>query len=89
MYILDNYLNARKTDEDIAEEFGISKSTFSRFAGKDWRKNTGLNNVIVIPDLWKNMASVIMQNPVFAETAISLGIKDFINKIVNQKLEVN
>ena len=89
LYILDNYLSDNKTDEEIAEEFGISKSTFSRFAGKDWRKNTGLNNEIVIPDLWQNMASVIIQNPVFVETAISLGIKNFIDKIVNQELEVN
>jgi len=89
LYILDNYLSEDKTDEDIAEEFGISKSTFSRFAGKDWRKNPGSRSEIIIPDLWKNMASVIMQNPVIAETAISLGIKDFIDKIVNQELEVN
>lgn len=89
LYILDNYLSDNKTDEDIAKEFGISKSTFSRFAGKDWRKNPGLNNEIVIPDLWKNLANVIMQNPVFVEAAINLGIKDFIDKIVNQELEVN
>ena len=89
LYILDNYLNDLKNDEDIAEEFGISKSTFSRFAGKDWRKNTGQNNEIIIPDLWKNMAGVIMQNQVFVETAINLGIKDFIDIIVNQELKVN
>ncbi|MCJ7802798.1 MAG: hypothetical protein MUP82_10625, partial [Candidatus Marinimicrobia bacterium] len=83
LYTLDNYLNDLKNDEDIARKFDISKATFSRFAGRDWKKSTGGSKNLIIPDLWKNVAAVITHNPLFLETAITLGIKGVIDKIVH------
>lgn len=57
----------------VAEEYGISKATLSRFAGSTWFEKMQANNLITIPDLWKNTAKILGQNPVFMETVITSG----------------
>jgi len=52
----DNY-NVGK----IARDYGLSKSTFSRFAGSKWQNNKK------VPDLWQNTAQVLLTHPVFKE----------------------
>ena len=49
-------------DGKVAQAFGISKATFSRFAGSRWK------NSKTIPDLWKNTARVLLVHSSFKET---------------------
>lgn len=79
LQILNMYLENIQSDEEIAREYGISKSTFSRFAGRNWKK--GAAGSYQIPDLWRNMAGVILKNSIFSETALSLGIGDMLEEI--------
>jgi hypothetical protein len=55
-------------DQQIAKEFGLSKATFSRFAGSRWR------DADRIPDLWMNTAQVLASKPEFKEAAIEAGV---------------
>jgi len=48
------------TDEEVAQRYGLSKSTLSRFAGTHHKGET-------IPDLWKNTLEVISHTPQFSE----------------------
>ncbi len=79
LVILNLYVEEKQSDEEIAEEYGLSKATFSRFAGRNWKKNK--TGAFQVPDLWSNMAEVIIKNPIFMETALSLGIGDMIKEI--------
>lgn len=53
---------------ELAREYGLSKSSLSRFAGTGWGKvdASGQNR---IPDLWVNTAKVLSSDPEFAEAA--------------------
>jgi len=56
-------------DRELARKFGLSKATFSRFAGSRWHKSeTG-----AIPDLWRNTSHVLAMNPDFKATVIAAG----------------
>jgi len=54
-------LEGDESDGSIAKRFDLSKATFSRFCGRSWSTN--------IPDLWKNLASIIASHPAFREYA--------------------
>ena len=60
-------------DGTVAADFGISKSTFSRFAGSDWLKSKS-----GVPDLWRNTAEVVMAYPVFRNAVNTDGIKEIL-----------
>jgi hypothetical protein len=55
-------------DGKAARDCGLSKSTFSRFAGSRW-----LEAKTAIPDLWRNTAEVLSTHPALKEVAISTG----------------
>lgn len=76
--ILESILYDENNDISIAKEFGISKATFSRFAGRDWKNN----NNGEVPELWKNIAKIFTSNPILVEEAISQGIKPMIDNIL-------
>ncbi|NOR14336.1 MAG: hypothetical protein GQ544_01390 [Candidatus Aminicenantes bacterium] len=57
----------------IARKYGISKATFSRFAGSKWVEKIGDVEVLNIPDLWKNTAEILAGSPVFMETVLTSG----------------
>lgn len=57
------------TDAELAHEFGLSKATYSRFAGSLWHKSKGK----CPPDLWVNTAQVLAMDPSFKETVIAAG----------------
>ncbi len=69
--IFDELQEGELEDGRMAEKYGISKATFSRFAGSKWPETQG-----DIPDLWCNTAHVLAQNPVFAEAAQEAGVWD-------------
>lgn len=62
-------------DAHIAAEFGLSKSTFSRFAGSNWLKTEN-----GIPDLWRNTATVIMANPEMRKAFNVTAIQEIVNQ---------
>jgi hypothetical protein len=55
-------------DKKVARRFGLSKATFSRFAGSRW-----LTTQSAVPDLWRNTAEVLSTHPIFKEVAINTG----------------
>ena len=66
--VFDNILDKGKTEEALAREHGLSKATFSRFAGSCW--GTGG----FIQDLWLNTAHVLAHHPRFVEQAHRAGV---------------
>jgi len=60
--IFDAVAHNESTDGKIAHEFGLSKATFSRFAGRKWTQ---------IPDLWKNTASILAHHPTLKDLITS------------------
>ena len=59
-------------DGDVARTFGLSKSTFSRFAGSRWNTDGKLREGI--PDLWRNTAETLARHPVFVDAARAAGL---------------
>jgi len=82
--ILNNITEPGYKDIEIAQEYNLSKASFSRFAGHDWYQNIKDRDPIFIPDLWKNMTSFIHREPNFLNAAIELGIQDVIDLIIKE-----
>jgi hypothetical protein len=66
-------------DKDIAIEFGLSKATFSRFAGSRW-----FQNETAIPDLWLNTAIILSKNKKFREVIEEAGFLKVVSAAVRQ-----
>ena len=60
-------------DSEIAKDFGLTKATFSRFAGSRWNQ-TGFS----IPDLWRNTAQVLIYHPIFRQVVKDTGFWDVV-----------
>jgi len=75
-------------DQVIASDFGLSRSTFSRFAGSHWGDNSESGEKSSIPDLWHNTARVLGSNHVWLEIAEEAGVmravKDILKKSGNE-----
>ena len=82
--ILNDCIDTGHKDVHIAREFNLSKATFSRFAGRDWQMDNEGKDSMVVPDLWRNMAHVLSQNPYYVEPTIRLGVKGTIDTIVRK-----
>ena len=54
----------------MADSFGLSAATFSRFAGSRWRKASQGQ----VPDLWMNTAEMLASHAVFTEAAEEAGV---------------
>jgi hypothetical protein len=67
--IFENLNCGEYEDGKVARDFGIAKATFSRFAGSRWFQKAS-----AIPDLWRNTAEVLSENPIFEEVAKSAGV---------------
>ena len=65
-------------DGRMADKYGLSKATFSRFAGVRWQDGNG-----IIPDLWCNTAHVLAGHPVFNEAAQESGVWARVQAAVN------
>ena len=62
------------SDIAIARDFGLSKPTYSRFAGSRWRQSPRRAAEGMIPDLWRNTAQVLACYPTFTEAAKEAGV---------------
>jgi hypothetical protein len=58
-------------DSKVARDYGLTKSTFSRFAGSRWNQKDS-----PIPDLWRNTAHLLANNQEFKKIAVKAGIWD-------------
>jgi hypothetical protein len=58
----------------IVKEFGLSKAALSRFAGVSWNRPSVTNAQTAAPDLWRNVAAVVMAEPAFLEAAATVGV---------------
>jgi hypothetical protein len=67
------------SDKVIAEEFTLSKATFSRFAGSHWFQNHSS-----IPDLWLNTAKILSKNELFREVVEEFGFSKLVSDIVTK-----
>ena len=70
-------------DGAIANDFGLSKATFSRFAGSHWRERLTGEEGDAIPDLWRNTAKAIATDPVFLEAAQGAHVSSIIQRMLN------
>jgi hypothetical protein len=81
-------INGRKYEDNrIADEFGLSKATFSRFAGSKWSKKLG-NKKAEIPDLWQNVAKIVATDSDFMELALEAGVSPNFKKAMGM-IEAN
>jgi hypothetical protein len=67
--VCGNY-EARK----IADSVGISRATFTRFAGSNWSTEVGRRRNMATPDLWRNTAQTLANHRVFAKVAQAAGV---------------
>jgi len=68
--------------ERIAADFGLSKATFSRFAGCNWRQdgdNAATNHT---PDLWRNTAHILASHEDFVALARDAGVWDRVRQVI-------
>jgi len=68
--IFEDLSNGRYQEHRLAAAFGLSRPTFSRFAGSRWHKTPGAKP----PDLWANVAETLTTHPAFVEMAEETGL---------------
>lgn len=61
-------------DWRVAQAFGLSRATMSRFAGSRWSQRHKRNGDSTIPDLWRNTAYVLAKEPAFVSAAREAGV---------------
>ena len=67
--IFEELCHGEYNDGKVAKDFGLSKATFSRFAGSRWTKSGS-----VTPDLWVNTAQVLSAHKDFKKVAVESGV---------------
>jgi hypothetical protein len=65
----------------IADQFGLSRATFSRFAGSRWRRSCNDTIVSTVPDLWINTANTLAGHTNFVRAAQSAGVWKRVSQI--------
>ena len=66
--------------QNLAQLFGLSLSTFSRFAGSRWRKRSDR----AIPDLWLNTAQTLASHRALVEAAKDAGVWHRVGQVLQQ-----
>jgi len=74
--IFQGIASSRYREGRLARAFGLSKATFSRFAGSRWRAHGR------IPDLWRNTAGVLAHHRPFVETIREAGLWDEVDSLL-------
>lgn len=77
--IFKDLISGKYEDRKVAGQFGLSKATFSRFAGSRW-----LSTESVIPGLWRNTAEVLSTQPIFKKVAISTGVWEQVKRTLER-----
>ncbi len=79
--VLENLENPLKSDAEIAQEYGLSKGTFSRFAGRKWREWRQWGNGGRVPDLFRNIGQLLARTARFVEAAKRIGLWNELNAL--------
>jgi hypothetical protein len=79
--VFDDLSDGELRDTDVANEYGLAKATFSRFAGSQWSRTYG-NGGSCVPDLWANTAQILASDPVFTEAARAAGVWERVRSVV-------
>ena len=82
--IFDGIAGGDLNAQVLAESFGLSGATFSRFASIRWGRDEK-NNISNVPDLWSNTAEVLASSPDFVEVAGRAGVLTKIKQITESK----
>ncbi len=67
----------------LARGFGLSKATFSRFAGSRWQ----IHSDGPIPDLWANTAEVLAHHTPFIQAAKDAGVWPRVTKVLRESCQ--
>ena len=67
----------------IADQYGISKPTLSRFAGSKWFEKIEDGKDIEIPKLWRNTAKILAENPTFMEMVLKSGFAGILKNVID------
>lgn len=87
LYIFEQLERGDYTDSDVARYFGVSKATYSRFAGQRWRErseNRG-NDDAEVPDLWRNVGQTVSLHAGFCEAAQEAGVWKRIETVLSTR----
>lgn len=76
--IFDNLAQEAYEEKRLAEAFGISRATFTRFAGSRWKMDADGR----IPDLWANTAQTLAAHAPLMEAAEEAGVWDNVELIL-------
>ena len=78
--IFENLSEGHHAENKLADEFGLSKATYSRFAGSHWKGGSAVKP----PDLWKNVALTLARHEAFMEIAEEAGVWKDIERILQE-----
>jgi hypothetical protein len=65
-------------EKRLAETYGLSRPTFSRFAGSRWKPGTASP----IPDLWANVSKSLAKHEIFMEAAMGAGVWERVEQVL-------
>jgi hypothetical protein len=79
--VFEDLSDGRYEERRIAESFGLSAPTLSRFAGHRWR----LRSQAAPPDLWANTARMIAGHKAFVEVAQEAGVWPRVQELASDR----
>jgi hypothetical protein len=72
--VFESVVNSESRANELAETFGLSPATLSRFAGSQWNRGEAGVTKREPPDLWKNAARLLAHHTGFVEAADKAGL---------------
>ncbi|MCC6694870.1 MAG: hypothetical protein IT365_04475 [Candidatus Hydrogenedentes bacterium] len=79
--VLNNLVSGEFTDAALSSRHGLSRATFSRFAGREWLKSN--SNRVQVPHLYVNIAKIVARVPWLLEAAKSVGLWERVSAIAS------
>ena len=70
-------------EAELAASFGLSKATFSRFAGSRWSSPADSSQTVTVPDLWRNTAHTLANHSDFVEAAQQAGVWKKVKQVLD------
>ena len=82
--IFENLAQEAYEEKRLADAFGVSRATFTRFAGSRWEAASARR----VPDLWANTAQTLATHGPFMEAAQEAGVWDNVELILANRQRV-
>ena len=80
LHIFEDLSEETYKEGQLADSFGLSTATFSRFAGSRWRKTSQGQ----VPDLWMNTAEMLASHAAFTEAAEEAGVLGRVEQLLQE-----